>query len=110
MTETRHNGQLSSEEPLTLEQIELFRINSPCRGVCTTNNRGFCVGCMRSRDERFNWQDYTQAERARVMALCTRRRNRVLKKMADSRELQLDLLLETQEPPIIKDLFDPLDP
>ncbi len=102
--------QSVSSEPQLLEQNELFRINSPCRGVCTTNNRGYCVGCMRSRDERFNWQDLSQVERARVLALCSRRRSRVLKKMSDSSEYQLDLMLETDDPPITKDLFDPLDP
>ncbi|RRJ85424.1 DUF1289 domain-containing protein [Aestuariirhabdus litorea] len=90
------------------QQFELFDIDSPCRGICTTNNRGYCVGCLRSRDERFNWNQMTQAQRARVMALCKRRRSRIKEHMAQREEVQLDLLLDSRHAPLIEDLFDPL--
>lgn len=38
-----------------MEQIELFHIESPCRGVCQSSAKGFCKGCLRSREERFRW-------------------------------------------------------
>ncbi|MDU3718346.1 MAG: DUF1289 domain-containing protein, partial [Klebsiella michiganensis] len=38
------------------EQLEFFPVQSPCRGICQSDERGYCRGCMRSRDERFNWQ------------------------------------------------------
>ncbi|WP_426416475.1 DUF1289 domain-containing protein [Aestuariirhabdus sp. LZHN29] len=92
------------------EQFELFNIDSPCRGVCTTNSRGYCVGCLRSRDERFNWNQMTQAQRADVMGLCKRRRSRIKQQMAQREEIQLDLLLDNDHAPLIEDLFDPLVP
>ncbi|MCL6416792.1 DUF1289 domain-containing protein [Aestuariirhabdus sp. Z084] len=92
------------------EQFELFDIDSPCRSICTTNNRGFCVGCLRSRDERFNWNQMTQTQRAEVMALCKRRRARIKQRMADREEVQLDLLLDSNHAPLMDDLFDPLLP
>ena len=32
------------------EQIELFDIDNPCIGVCTSNKKGYCFGCLRSRN------------------------------------------------------------
>jgi len=38
-----------------MEQIELFTIESPCRGCGVRNSKkGFCKGFLRSRDERFH--------------------------------------------------------
>ncbi|SUG78151.1 Putative aldo/keto reductase [Salmonella enterica subsp. enterica] len=45
------------------EQLEFFPVASPCRGICQSDERGFCRGCMRSRDERFNWQKMSDAEK-----------------------------------------------
>lgn len=39
------------------EQLEFFPVQSPCRGICQTDERGYCRGCFRSREERFNWQN-----------------------------------------------------
>ncbi|EIH5998274.1 DUF1289 domain-containing protein, partial [Escherichia coli] len=33
------------------EQLEFFPVQSPCRGICQSDERGFCRGCFRSRDE-----------------------------------------------------------
>ncbi len=39
------------------EQLEFFLSKALRRGItCQFDERGFCRGCMRSRDERFNWQ------------------------------------------------------
>ncbi|SQB39580.1 Predicted Fe-S protein [Citrobacter koseri] len=52
------------------EQLEFFPVPSPCRGICQSDERGFCRGCLRSRDERFNWQKMSDAgEAGRVAAL-----------------------------------------
>ncbi|ESF29723.1 oxidoreductase [Salmonella enterica subsp. enterica serovar Tallahassee str. 0012] len=45
------------------EQLEFFPVASPCRGICQSDERGFCRGCMRSRDERFNWQKMSDVEK-----------------------------------------------
>ncbi|EBA8155450.1 DUF1289 domain-containing protein [Salmonella enterica] len=55
------------------EQLEFFPVASPCRGICQSDERGFCRGCMRSRDERFNWQKMSDAEKQNVLRLCRQR-------------------------------------
>ncbi len=59
-----------------MDQLELFDLPNPCIGVCTSNNRGYCVGCLRSRDERFDWHNKPVAERARILKLLEQRRAR----------------------------------
>lgn len=60
-----------------MDQLELFEIANPCIGVCQSNNRGYCLGCLRSRDERFNWHQKPAAERAHILRLLTQRRARI---------------------------------
>ncbi len=55
------------------EQLEFFPVPSPCRGICQADDRGYCRGCMRSRDERFNWMKFTDAEKREVLRLCRQR-------------------------------------
>ncbi len=59
-----------------MDQLELFDLPNPCIGVCQSNNRGYCIGCLRSRDERFNWHQKPAAERARILKLLEQRRAR----------------------------------
>lgn len=61
------------------EQLEFFPIQSPCRGICQSDERGFCRGCMRSRDERFNWQSMSDVQKQDVLRLCHQRRLRKLR-------------------------------
>jgi hypothetical protein len=79
-----------------MEQLEFFDVPSPCIGVCQVNNRGYCKGCFRSRDERFNWLKFTPAQRRDVIRLCQDRKRRVL---AAARKKQLELELEQQNIP-----------
>ena len=60
------------------EQLEFFPLQSPCRGICQSDDRGFCRGCYRSRDERFNWQTMTNGQKQEVLRLC---RLRLLRKL-----------------------------
>lgn len=60
------------------EQLEFFPLQSPCRGICQSDERGFCRGCFRSRDERFNWQLLTDGQKQEVLRLC---RLRLLRKL-----------------------------
>ncbi|EDM4063084.1 DUF1289 domain-containing protein [Salmonella enterica subsp. houtenae serovar Houten] len=66
------------------EQLEFFPVASPCRGICQSDERGFCRGCMRSRDERFNWQKMSDAEKQNVLRLC---RQRFLRKIRANKRL-----------------------
>nr|WP_154114591.1 MULTISPECIES: DUF1289 domain-containing protein [Yersinia pseudotuberculosis complex] len=55
------------------QQLEFFDIPSPCRGICQTDDRGFCRGCFRSRDERFNWIKMDDGQKREVLRLCHQR-------------------------------------
>ena len=70
-----------------MQQIEIFEIPSPCKGICQVNNRGYCKGCYRSRDERFYWNKFTNAEKRKVISLCQQRYKRFLQKKQQA-ELQ----------------------
>jgi len=70
-----------------MQQIEIFEIPSPCKGICQVNNRGYCKGCYRSRDERFHWNKFTNAEKRKVISLCQQRYKRFLQKKQQA-ELQ----------------------
>ncbi len=65
-------------EPNHHEQLELFPIPSPCIGYCETDNKGYCLGCFRSREERFQWLKYNPAQQREVIRLCRQRKYRRL--------------------------------
>jgi predicted Fe-S protein YdhL (DUF1289 family) len=71
-----------SDHQLTLtamiDQGEFFDIPSPCRRICELNNRGYCKGCFRSRDERLYWNQFTTFQKQLVVNLCEKRRLKVL--------------------------------
>ncbi|WP_435277058.1 DUF1289 domain-containing protein [Psychrobium sp. nBUS_13] len=58
------------------DQLQLFTIDSPCIGICEVNNRGYCKGCFRSREERFYWHHLSDADKSKVIRLCQRRSKR----------------------------------
>ena len=51
-----------------MEQLEIFPLQSPCIGVCEVNNKGYCKGCLRNREERFNWFTMTPAQQQVLFA------------------------------------------
>lgn len=61
-----------------LDQGELFSIPNPCRGICQANNRGYCKGCLRSREERFHWHEFTPYQQQIIINLCEKRRRKIL--------------------------------
>lgn len=79
-----------------MEQLEFFDVPSPCIGVCQVNNKGYCKGCFRSRDERFGWLQLSSSHKREVIRLCQDRKRRVLAAM---RKKQLELALDNQENP-----------
>lgn len=70
-----------------VDQLELFDIPNPCIGVCESNNRGYCLGCLRSRDERFNWHQKPAAERSHILKLLVQRRARLNAKAKKEQDL-----------------------
>lgn len=55
------------------QQLEFFDLPSPCRGICQTDGRGFCRGCLRSREERFGWMQMNDVQKREVLRLCHQR-------------------------------------
>lgn len=56
-----------------MEQLEFFTVPSPCVGICTVDEKGYCKGCMRKREERFKWLEMTPAQQLYVIKLCRQR-------------------------------------
>lgn len=60
-----------------MEQLEFFVIPSPCRGVCESNHKGYCKGCLRSRNERLYWLRLSDMQKQNVLRLCALRRRKL---------------------------------
>ncbi|MBE1043723.1 DUF1289 domain-containing protein, partial [Escherichia coli] len=41
--------------------------------ICQADDRGFCRGCLRSREERFGWMNMSDAQKREVLRLCRQR-------------------------------------
>ncbi|QQX81237.1 DUF1289 domain-containing protein [Shewanella sp. KX20019] len=72
-----------------MEQLEFFEIPSPCIGVCQSDARGYCKGCLRNRDERFKWLEFSDAQKFDVIRLCKQRKRRRQLAMLKARKTQL---------------------
>lgn len=69
-----------------MEQLEFFTVPSPCIGVCSMDDKGYCRGCMRRREERFGWLEMTSAQKIHVIKLCRQRYRRKLAQGKTSNE------------------------
>jgi len=58
-------------------QIELFAVENPCIGVCRSNKKGYCFGCLRSRPERQLWLKMTNEQKREVLRLIVGRKQRI---------------------------------
>lgn len=59
------------------QQFELFEIANPCIGVCQSNKKGYCFGCLRSRTERQLWLKMSDEQKREVLRLIVGRRQRI---------------------------------
>ena len=59
------------------DQGEFFQTPNPCKSICTVNNKGFCKGCFRSREERFHWNEFTEYQKHLVVQICYVRDKRI---------------------------------
>ncbi len=57
-------------------QLDFFDIPSPCRGVCKSDDKGYCQGCFRTREERFGWEELNNSEKKKVIKRCLQREKR----------------------------------
>lgn len=71
-----------------MEQLAFFDIPSPCIGICQSDDRGYCKGCMRSREERFGWLNFSNAQKADIIRLCKARKRRRQLAMLKQQQLQ----------------------
>jgi predicted Fe-S protein YdhL (DUF1289 family) len=82
-----------------MQQSELFEAPSPCIGVCENSPKGYCKGCMRSRDERFGWHTMDTGQQLQVMKLCARRYQRMLDRKQAKANGDVNLELTFATPP-----------
>mgnify|MGYP000736402625 CR=1 FL=1 len=57
-------------------QLEFFDVPSPCVGVCQSDEKGYCLGCMRTRDERKTWITLDNDNKQKVIKRCIQRKKR----------------------------------
>ena len=86
-----------------IDQGELFEIPSPCKRICQMNNKGYCIGCFRSRDERLYWNQFSNFQKQLVINLCEKRRLKALASKAalpaqETPDSDLQLSLHLVEP------------
>ncbi len=75
-----------------MQQKKLFEpedIESPCVGICESGARGYCRGCLRSREERFYWAKLTTEQKIKVVSLCKMRRKKLTNKQLKQKEEEL---------------------
>jgi len=61
-------------------QLEFFDVPSPCVGICQSNEKGYCLGCMRTRDERQEWINLDNDNKQKVIKRCIQRKKRLKNK------------------------------
>ena len=84
------------------QQFELFEIANPCIGLCQSNKKGYCFGCLRNRTERQLWHDMTTEQQREVLRLIVGRKLRI-EQMKQRKDEQLGF--DFEEIPEIGELF-----
>lgn len=84
------------------QQFELFEIANPCVGLCQSNKKGYCFGCLRSRTERQLWHDMTTEQQREVLRLIAGRKLRI-EQMRQRKDEQLGF--DFEEVPEMGELF-----
>ena len=85
-------------------QLEFFDVPSPCVGICQSNAKGFCLGCMRTRDERQNWTDFDNDNKQKVIKRCIQRKKRQQNKnnpKAVEEVSSLEIVHEASQPSLL---------
>ncbi len=87
-------------------QLEFFDVPSPCVGICQSDDKGYCLGCMRTRDERQNWINLDNNNKKKVIKRCIQRKKRKQNKNKAVEEINLlEITHEAEQP----SLLDPLN-
>ncbi|RZF27945.1 DUF1289 domain-containing protein [Paraburkholderia sp. UYCP14C] len=71
-------------------------VNSPCIDVCTLDGKtGFCVGCLRTREEIREWKKMTDHRRHQVLNDRSRRQAKLKRESSIS---NVDTCASSEEP------------
>ncbi|TWX66094.1 DUF1289 domain-containing protein [Colwellia sp. C1TZA3] len=81
-------------------QLEFFDVVSPCIGLCQSDDKGQCLGCFRTRDERLNWLSSDTNQRKKVIKRCQQRK---IRKAKLAKIKVVDVIVEDKQP----SLFEP---
>ena len=86
-------------------QLEFFDVPSPCVGICQSNDKGYCLGCMRTRDERKDWITLDSDNKKKVIKRCAQRikRQQNKNKLKDVEETMLTEIESEAEQPSLLD-------
>ncbi|WP_280636292.1 DUF1289 domain-containing protein [Endozoicomonas sp. G2_1] len=93
-------------------QLEFFDVPSPCVGICQSDDKGYCLGCMRTREERQTWLQYSSDDKQKVIKRCQqrfRRKKGLIKTKVESVETahQQGSLFESKFEPKLEPKFEP---
>ncbi|TWX54021.1 DUF1289 domain-containing protein [Colwellia hornerae] len=80
-------------------QLEFFDVPSPCVGVCQSDEKGNCLGCYRTREERQTWINLTSDNKQKVVKRCLQRKKR---KNAKPKVKVIPTHLETKQPSLLE--------
>jgi len=86
-------------------QLEFFDVPSPCVGVCQSDTKGYCLGCMRTREERQEWTSFNLDDKQKVIKRCVQR-----KKRKDSKVKAKVVVIEEAHSPTENQQASLLDP
>jgi len=92
-------------------QLEFFDVPSPCIGICQSDEKGYCKGCYRTRDERQHWITLASDDKQKVIKRCIQRRKRKEGK-TKAKEIEQEVLVEQPsllDPPSNKQLDNSQD-
>ncbi len=85
-------------------QLEFFDVPSPCVGICQSNDKGYCLGCMRTRDERQDWINLNNDNKQKVIKRCIQRKKRQQNKNKPKAVEEVNLLeipYEVEQPSLL---------
>ena len=82
-------------------QLDFFDVPSPCVGICQSDEKGYCLGCMRTRDERQGWIQFNNDDKQKVIKRCQQRLKRKKGKAIKVKEQEVE---STKQP----SLYDPV--
>jgi predicted Fe-S protein YdhL (DUF1289 family) len=92
-------------------QLEFFDVPSPCVGICQSNDKGYCLGCMRTRDERKDWITLDSDNKKKIIKRCIQRKKRQQNKakLNDIEEINVvEIATEVTQPSLLDPPAKPL--